>query len=215
MKSKKSHINSSRRRSNEIRFVYFDVGGVLLRWYHVLEDFARQYDKPLSDVKSAFDEPDDLSCRGRIDASEMGKRIFDTLKIPQGKRIDFAGFVMENFSAIPQTHEFLKKVKQKYRVGLLTNIHVGFYDLCMSHGHLPNIAYDAVVESCVEHTVKPEEKIYQIAQLRAGVPHENILFIDDFKHNIEAAKKMGWHTVHFDPQEPEKGIADIEKMLGM
>ena len=45
--------------------------------------------------------------------------------------------------------------------------------------------------------MKPDEKIYQVATERAGVPPERIFFTDDLPENVEGAKKYGWDAVLF------------------
>ncbi|MEM7492769.1 MAG: HAD-IA family hydrolase [Pseudomonadota bacterium] len=55
-----------------------------------------------------------------------------------------------------------------------------------------------VVVSGVEKVVKPDPKIYAIALERMGHPDPTgVLFIDDSRPNIDAAKALGFQTHHF------------------
>ena len=48
--------------------------------------------------------------------------------------------------------------------------------------------------------MKPDPQIYQIALKRAKARAGECVFIDDIEANIEAASKIGIHTIHFTPQ---------------
>ena len=56
--------------------------------------------------------------------------------------------------------------------------------------------FDGIVISGQEKVMKPDEEIYQIAIDRYElIPNESI-FIDDNLDNINAAKKLGFITIH-------------------
>ncbi|MEL4455380.1 HAD family phosphatase [Lutimonas vermicola] len=57
--------------------------------------------------------------------------------------------------------------------------------------------FEGIVVSGEEKTRKPFSKIYEITLDRYGLKAENCLFIDDSFENIEAAKLLGFNTVHF------------------
>jgi 2-haloacid dehalogenase len=50
-----------------------------------------------------------------------------------------------------------------------------------------------IVVSGYENCAKPEQRIYEIAESRFGLPPEQLLFIDDKPENIAAAVARGWH----------------------
>ena len=49
--------------------------------------------------------------------------------------------------------------------------------------------------------VKPDAAIYRACLESLGVAPEETLFLDDLAHNIEAATKLGIHSVLFDEIE--------------
>ncbi len=57
--------------------------------------------------------------------------------------------------------------------------------------------FEGIVVSGEEKTRKPFTKIYEITLDRYGLSAENCLFIDDSFENIEAAKLLGFNTIHF------------------
>ena len=59
-------------------------------------------------------------------------------------------------------------------------------------------AFDGLVVSGREHTVKPEARIYEIIEQRTGAAPENLFFIDDRTYNIQMALDRGWSGHVFD-----------------
>jgi putative hydrolase of the HAD superfamily len=55
---------------------------------------------------------------------------------------------------------------------------------------------DGVFSSRV-HLVKPEPAIFVVAAQRFGVPPPELLFFDDHRPNVDAARAAGWQAEHF------------------
>lgn len=198
----------------KIKFVYFDVGGVLLYWRDVLVEIASLTKRPLKEVESVYFKYDQISCRGKITPFELGKKMKKDLRMPKATKFDYEDITMKSFYSIPETHKFIKKLAKIMPVGLLTNTHLGIYDLCIKHGSIPNLDYRVIVESCKIGLIKPEKEIFIHAQKMAKVPARNILFTDDSEDNIDSALDLGWNVVHFDTDNPSRSIADIQSAIG-
>ncbi|WP_226003205.1 HAD-IA family hydrolase [Paenibacillus sp. BJ-4] len=56
--------------------------------------------------------------------------------------------------------------------------------------------FDGGVASYEANQVKPEEGIYKKLIDRYKINPEESIFIDDLQHNIEAANKLGFNTIH-------------------
>lgn len=54
-----------------------------------------------------------------------------------------------------------------------------------------------IVISGIERIAKPDPAIYRLAAERFGYPPERMLFIDDNRDNVEAARALGWQAHHF------------------
>lgn len=54
-----------------------------------------------------------------------------------------------------------------------------------------------VVVSAHERLVKPDPRIYQVLFSRNDLNPERTVFIDDSPANVEAARSVGMHTIHF------------------
>lgn len=199
----------------KIKFIYFDIGGVLIHWRGIFGPLSKATGKTVSEAERIYMQYDSVACRGVITAEEMGKKLEKDFKVRNGQTIDVKQLAIDNFKPLKETHGFITTLMKQYHVGLLTNVYHGVYDLVLKHGFVPDLPYRAVIQSCHLGIIKPEKKIYHHAQELAGVPHENILFIDDYEVNIKSAGELGWQTVHFDTQKPLKSINIVREKLGL
>lgn len=196
-----------------IRFVYFDIGGVLLRWQEFFETIAITYGKNRVDVEANYFRYDNLACRGEISTQDAWNRALRDLQVTPSADFDFATRWIETFTPIAESHTLLRTIAAHYPVGLLTNIHKETYELSLKKRLIPDLAYHTVVKSCDIGLVKPEKEIYEYAKQQAGVPHEAIFFTDDLEKNISTAQLLGWHTVQFAPDNPAHSVQQIKKVL--
>jgi putative hydrolase of the HAD superfamily len=78
---------------------------------------------------------------------------------------------------------------------------------------LPNIAYDAIIDSSEVGFIKPEAEIYEAAQTMIGCKPEELMLIDDSRPNLMAAERLGWHVLWFDDYRPEEGAKRVREVL--
>ena len=71
--------------------------------------------------------------------------------------------------------------------------------------------FDGLLISGEEKLIKPNPAIYQLAIKRFNLDPHACVFVDDKLENIEAAKKLGFHTIHL--TNPKTINADIKKYL--
>lgn len=200
---------------NDIKFVYFDVGGVLFRWREVLEEIAIKHGKKADGILRVFSKYDEAACRGLLTSQQLWKKMHRELKISSEKDFDFLSFSMTKFVPIVETHEFIKEIAEHLPIGLLTNVHPGVFDQVKKSGHIPDINYSVVIQSCLIGLVKPEKEIYQHAQRKAKVKPKHLLFIDDTEVNIKGAEVLGWNTALFDTNNPARSIRKIRHRIGL
>lgn len=97
-----------------------------------------------------------------------------------------------------------------YLTGLLTNTFLEFRptmarDIGFHH-------FTHVVESFDVGARKPEPGIYEATQRLLGVEHAEILYLDDFHQNVDAARAFGWDVIHVGP-DPLAAIPEIDARL--
>lgn len=199
----------------QIAFVYFDVGGVLLTWEQSLQKFANETGKTFQEVKASHTKHGIAAGRGEINYLEYWRRIKTDLGISIHHASDYHTYTIDTYLPIIPTHSLILEVTQKYPTGLLTNMEPDMLRLIRERGLIPDILYTAIVDSSVAGSVKPEEKIFRIAEERSHTPPGYIFFIDDNEANVIAAREHGWHAFQFDTEQSEDSVEEIRKILDL
>jgi len=70
-----------------------------------------------------------------------------------------------------------------------------------------------VVDSSKVGAIKPEPKIYEVAQELAAAEPSEILLIDNERPNLTAADRAGWQVLSFDDFQPGESIAHAKEIL--
>jgi putative hydrolase of the HAD superfamily len=74
--------------------------------------------------------------------------------------------------------------------------------------------FELVVDSAWVGMRKPDPAIYRLTMERlGGLAPEEHLFVDDNELNIEAARDLGLHAIHF--RSNEQAIPEIRAALGL
>jgi FMN phosphatase YigB (HAD superfamily)/DNA-binding XRE family transcriptional regulator len=194
-----------------IKFIYFDVNGTLVRFYQkAFAEISRACGQPTDKIETVFWRHNDAICRGRITNEEFNNIL--------AKELDFSGldwrkYYMENIELTPGATDLVNWVTNHYFVGLLTNTMPGVTDALMQSKLIPDAHYTAIVDSSKVGAIKPDEKIYEIAQDLAGVKPNEILLVDDERPNLIAADQMSWQTLWFDVLDPEDSIRRAKEAL--
>lgn len=194
-----------------VRFVYFDVNGCLVRFFHqAFSRLAHETGLPVDQIETTFWHYNDAVCRGEVSLAEFNQAYAKRLKLPS---LDWQKYYLDAVEPITEMEAFLPWAVEHYEVGLLTNIMPGFIEALQAAGKVPTLPYHSVIDSSQVKAIKPEAKIYQIAQEKAGVAPHEILFVDDSRSNLMAAEKLGWHVMWFDDYRPAQSVAHIKEAL--
>lgn len=206
------HTPVKKQRSKSgVSFVYFDINGCLVRFYHrAFTRLAEVSGAPADVVETAFWHYNDDICRGDLTMDEFNQAFAKALGM---ERLNWLDYYLETVDSIEEMHQVVAWAATHYRIGLLTNTMPGFIDALRRAGMLPDVHYDVIVDSSKVNAIKPEAKIYEVATAKAAVPASEILLIDDARTNLMAAEKKGWHVLWFDDYRPEESIARIQNAL--
>ena len=77
---------------------------------------------------------------------------------------------------------------------------------------LPKVKWDNIIDSSVEGITKPDPKIFKLAEKRSGFKGDDILFVENRKKNIEAARVYDWQVFLYDsahPKEESKRLLEL------
>lgn len=214
MGSKPISTNIAPRKSvskSGVRFVYFDVNGCLVHFFHhAFVRLAQETGVSADMIETVFWYYNDDVCRGTMSMSDFNKELAQRIGVPS---VDWEAYYLEAVQATPGMDELVRWTATHYHVGLLTNIMPGFVLAMRGRGLLPNVEYDVIIDSSEVGSIKPEERIFQVATERAQVAPEEILLIDDDRSNIMTADKLGWNVLWCDDMDPAATIARIRDSL--
>lgn len=196
---------------NGVSFIFFDVNGCLVHYYQ------RAFTRLAADTGASPDALEmiywrynDDVCRGVMSLTEFNGKLNQALG---GSKADWQTYYLEAIEPVEEMQKVLKWAAERYKTGLLTNIMPGLVGAMRHQGILPDINYEAIVDSSDVGLIKPEDKIYEIAENIAGCPPEEILLIDDDRANVMAAQKRGWHVMLFDDALPHESAARAREAL--
>ena len=96
---------------------------------------------------------------------------------------------------IPQNVALLQKLKEKYKLYGLTNWSAETFPIVFKRYSFFEL-FDGIVISGEEKLIKPDKKIFELLLERYQLEARNALFIDDNINNIQAAKEIGFATIH-------------------
>jgi FMN phosphatase YigB (HAD superfamily)/DNA-binding XRE family transcriptional regulator len=207
----KTTPDPKKRSKSGVRFVYFDINGCLVRFFHpAFTRLSAETGISAELIETAFWHLNDAACRGDMTMPEFNESFANSLGI---EPIDWESYYFEAIDLVQEMQEMLVWAAQHYYVGLLSNIMPGFINRMIQEGALPRIGYDQIIDSSVEKSIKPETRIFEIAQERSGVQPHEILFIDDSRPNLMAAEKLGWKVLWFDDYRPDSSAARVRDVL--
>jgi 2-haloacid dehalogenase len=198
----------------QIDAVVFDIGNVLLDW-----DARRVY-RPLGmsdDEIEAFFERVDFEAwnleqdRGRPFAEgveSLAKRFPKDRSLIERYHTHWIDSISGRIQGTVEVLQSL--IDQKVPVHAITNFSAEKFS-----GERERFAFlnqfGVTVVSGEERVIKPDPAIYHLLLERAGLPAERTVFIDDSAKNVDGARAVGMHAIHFttpsDLREALRGFA--------
>ena len=184
---------------NNIKNIVFDLGGVIvdLDIKTSLLAFSKLMTAPILTEQKAIDSLRPLM--HAMDVGDMDAQTFiNTLKatcrpdVTDEQIVDAFNLIIR----LPrQRLEWLKTLRQSYKVYLLSNIGDLHWKetqrLAAGHGIDISECFDEVFLSYRLHMAKPDPRIYTHLIRETGINPQESLYIDDLPDNIEAGKASG------------------------
>jgi 2-haloacid dehalogenase len=183
---------------NHINTIIFDFGGVLIDWnprYMYRDEFEESAEMEYFLKEVCTDDWNLQQDKGRSLAE--GTRILQE-KFPEHvEKIQLFYDQWEKMinADIPKNVALLRKLKEKYKLYGLTNWSAETFPIVFKRYSFFEL-FDGIVISGVEKLIKPDKKIFELMLERYHLEAKNSLFIDDNMNNIQAAKEMGFATIH-------------------
>ncbi len=207
--------------NSDIKFVYFDVGGVAIldfsktnKWQEMTQALGvnESNRKRFDEIFNEF-EPEICVSKKSLDGFAEVVKSKLGMSLPAGYSMldDF----VNRFEVNSSLHPILNKLSKQYSLGLLTNMYPEMLDRIKERGILPAIKWDVVIDSSIVGFRKPQDEIYKLAEEKSGFGAGKILFVENSAMHIEAAKKRGWQTLLYDPSDISGSNKRLERMLGV
>lgn len=196
-----------------IKFIYFDVGSVIVDNQAALESVAKKYSVSRDDVYAIVLANWKAGCLGTLSNKDYFALFTEKLGITHPSS-DITDFWSDHQGYYQETHDFIRELVKEYRLGILSNAEMGILQKLIDKKKIPNVKWEVIVESAQYGVIKPDFKIYEIAESLVPdcKPHE-LFFIDDHIEMVEAAKKRGWNGEVFDPKDRKGSIKKIRDLL--
>lgn len=195
-----------------IKTIVFDIGNVLLDfcWEKYLKSFGYSEEIYWKLANAAVLSPEWNEYDRGMDENEVLELfIKNDPSIETELRMVFgnlSGIVEEYPTSIP----WIKDLKSKgYQVLVLSNYSGKARHECAdSMKFLDHV--DGGILSYQEGVIKPQPEIYHLLIDRYSLIPQECVFLDDRAENVEAAKKIGFHTIHFSTRE--KALEELATM---
>jgi HAD superfamily hydrolase (TIGR01509 family) len=196
------------------KFIYFDVGGVLLHFEHIRQLIADDLGISLEDYTSVM--------KSFLPALAEGKATEADVELELKKRfnLDFPNNFYANnqwvdkFIPIQEMHDLVIKLSKYYRLGLLTNVTKLVWDRAQDiSGMYPEVDYEVKIKSFEVGLAKPDPKIYELAIKKTGLSPNEIMLVDDLADNVQTASDLGMQIYRFDTNNAAQNAQFLNQLL--
>ena len=188
----------------KIKAIIFDWAGVLgAEGYWI---WLKNNIKNLEDRQKFFQETSDL-----VDVGEMPHNEFmEILARESGKSPELIWQEVKNEIVINQELvSFIKKLKLKYKVGLLSNFTYPWLSEILTENNLWELFDHHVISS--EHKIrKPNPEIFHKMLGMLNIKPEETVFVDDRQIHVDGAKRVGMEALLF--SNTDQFIEDLKKL---
>jgi HAD superfamily hydrolase (TIGR01509 family) len=202
--------------TNSIRFIYFDVGGVLLEFEHTRTEIPRNFGLDQVHYSQLMSGVARRRNIGEFSGQELDALFVKEFGAVLPPNYWATGEPVVSFLPIKPMHDFILELAGHYRLGLLTNVSREIYERAQSDfadALYPLVDFEIKIASFEEGVAKPDLEIYRRAIARTNLQANEILFVDDMLENIDAAVKVGMQGLVFETKNPQKSIASLRQLL--
>ena len=190
-----------------IKAIVFDWGGVIV--YPVTRRIAKEVQERFGIDENKVVEVyhSDLLRyeKGEVSSQDFWKNFCDKLE-NKLTTDDIKNIISTAEKERPGMIECIKKLKQHYKVALLSNNNDFMVDFIRKNFDI-SFFYPAIFSNEVGIT-KPDKRIYLLTARRLGVKPKECLFVDDNIKNIKGARDVGMKAVHFEDYKSFKDELD-------
>lgn len=168
-----------------IKWIFFDVGSTLV-------DESRVYKNRMRNIAKMAGVTYEYVYETAMKFYRQNKK--GDIEICKLLNVEKPEWNFEYETLYHDTKKCLKRLKSRYKIGVIANQLLGTAKRLEAHGILKYI--DLVIASAEEGIAKPDKRIFEIALGRAGCePSQAVMIGDRVDNDIVPAKKLGMNTI--------------------
>ena len=188
-------------RHNPYRALIWDMGGVLVRNMDptIRGSLAAPYGMTYMDLENLFfgNAVALKASIGKATEADSWQFVQQKLKLPDEKMPEFINTFYSCDLFDEDLFTYTMQLKPRYQVGLLSNAYPETRaSLARRFPHFYDM-FDATIFSAEVGMAKPDPKIYHLILDQLDVEAQSCVFVDDFIENVEGARQVGIHAIHF------------------
>ena len=97
----------------------------------------------------------------------------------------------------PVVTDVIRRLRPRYKQVVLSTAPPSLPETLRNRFHVSQL-FDVIITSASIRVMKPDARAYRAALKALGLQPEETVFIDDLLGNIDGAKQLGMHTIHFE-----------------
>ncbi len=199
--------------SNEIKLVLFDIGSTLMNCDNAFKTAAREQNIPFEAIDKTFDSYDKEITIGKITPQELYIKSIERNSLNADKNYNFMESWLSDYIPIKESIDLLYKLKEKYQIGLFSNIYKGMVQEMIKNGMLPKINYNFLFISCDIGMRKPDKEFYDYVLSKTNLQPNEIFFVDDKAENLTQEVAKGWNTFKFSYKDHTESAKQLSEIL--
>ena len=169
----------------KVKWLFFDIGSTLI-------DETDVYERRIGRIAELAGISKESASEKVLELYKQNKK--GDLELARKYDVELPKWESEYEVPYREAEEVLRKLHDKYKIGIIANQNPGTRERLESWGLLKYI--DMVVASAEEGVAKPDRRIFDIALERAGVAPEDAFMIGDrIDNDILPAKNIGMKTI--------------------
>jgi putative hydrolase of the HAD superfamily len=181
---------------------YENIKAIVFDFWGVFADFQAPVNKTIGIKRPVTDYPEYYELINQHNLGQISEEEFlqATSKL---FNVELSSEHRYLFNADHLNHELIeiaKKLKKKFKIGLITNTGKEYMDEFLYKPALDKL-FDCLVISGAEGLRKPDPKIYLLAAERLLVKPREILYLDDHPDRITPAAALGMQVLLYEGEK--------------
>jgi putative hydrolase of the HAD superfamily len=197
-----------------LRAIIWDVGGVLVHTEDLTPriQLADRLGTTREELEAVvFGSPSSIAAQcGRLSVRKHWETVLATWDLPPRELAAFLAAFWGRDLIDMDLVGFIRGLRTNYTTAILSNAFSNLRKLLTERWRIGD-AFDHLIISAEVGVIKPDPRIYHLALDRMGIAPAEAVFTDDVIENVEAARALGMHAIHY--QNAQQVLGDLTQLL--